>query len=115
MAIFGRHSKVVLIPLSFLFFSCSGSSDSDESIVEVQSGEKIYLQNCISCHGKTGNLEVSGASDLTKSKKTLAEKIEFIKKGGPNGIMQAYGKNYGGPFNDDQIEKLAEYVDQMAH
>lgn len=108
-----RNSSLVLISSSILFSSCSDSTSADESVGEVMSGEKIYLQKCISCHGKNGNLGVSGAADLSKSTLTLEEKIDFISKGSSNGIMQAYGAKFGGPFNDEQLQKLAEHVETL--
>lgn len=115
MAIFSGYSKLVLISSAFLLSSCSDSGNTEGSANEVMSGEKIYLQNCVSCHGKNGDLGVSGASDLSTSTKSLEEKSQFIKEGGPNGIMQAYGDKYGGSLNDEQIEELAEYVESLAH
>ncbi len=115
MAIFSTKRQLVLIVGLFILSSCGENPDAEASVGEVMSGEKLYLQNCVSCHGKAGNLGVSGATDLTQSAKTLEQKIEFIKKGGPNGIMQAYGSKYGGQFNDDQIQKLAEYVETLGN
>ena len=113
MAIFNRASKLVLIAGTLLFISCGESSDPGEALGEEMSGEKIYTQKCVSCHGKNGDLGVSGAADLSKSTKSLEEKIEVIKKGGPNGIMQAYGNNFGGTLNDQQIQKLGEHIETL--
>jgi cytochrome c6 len=116
MAIFSRKRKLVLTTVALAFLtSCGESSSAEESVGEVMSGEKIYQQKCVSCHGKEGNLGVSGAADLTTSTKTLQEKIDFIKEGGPNGIMQAYGDKFGGPLNDMQIQKVAEYLETLAN
>ncbi|CAG5077893.1 c-type cytochrome [Parvicella tangerina] len=113
MAIFSRNSKLVLIFSIFVLASCEEPA-SAESIGEEMSAEKIYLQKCVSCHGKNGDLGVSGAADLSKSQKSLEAKMKTIEKGGPNGIMQAYGVKYGGTLTDDQLHELAEYVETLA-
>lgn len=115
MAIFSCKCSLVLITGLFFFASCNDSANADEAVGEVMSGEKIYLQNCVSCHGKEGNLGVSDAADLSKSKLTLEEKIAIITSGSSNGVMQAYGTKHGGSLNDQQIQKLAEYVETLKH
>jgi cytochrome c6 len=101
-----------LVPLHFI--SCDSSSE-ETTVTTVSSmpGDKLYEQNCISCHGKKGNLGVSGATDLTQSQKTLEEKIAFIKKGSGDGIMQAYGRENGGHLSDEEISKIASYVETL--
>lgn len=108
-----RNSSLVLISSITLLTSCNDATSADETVGEVMSGEKLYLQKCTSCHGKKGDLGVSGAADLSKSSLSLEEKINFIRKGSSNGIMQAYGEKFGGPLNDEQLQKLGEYVESL--
>lgn len=115
MAFLSRYCSLVLTIGLFFFASCDDSTNADEAVGEVMSGEKIYLQNCVSCHGKEGNLGVSDAADLSKSTLTLEEKITIISSGSSNGVMQAYGIKHGGSLNDQQIQKLAEYVGTLKH
>lgn len=107
---FIRNSALVLTSI-LAFSSCADSSSNEFG--EEMSGEKLYAQKCASCHGKKGNLGVSGAADLSTSTKSLEEKIEFIQKGSSNGVMQPYGENFGGSLNDSQIQKLAEYIETL--
>lgn len=117
MAIYSTGSKLVLIlfGLSLSFISCDSSED-ESSVTTVSSlpGNKLYEQNCISCHGKKGNLGVSGATDLSQSQKTLEEKIAFIKTGSGDGIMQPYGESNGGHLSDEEVEKIAVYIETLA-
>lgn len=115
MAIFSYKRSLVLIAGLFFFASCEDAANADEAVGEVMSGEKIYLQNCVSCHGKEGNLGVSNAADLSTSNLTLEQKIAIINTGSSNGVMQAYGAKYGGSLNDQQIQKLVEYVETLKH
>lgn len=116
MAFFSTRSRLVLIflGLSTVFISCE-STEEESSVTTVSSlpGNKLYEQNCISCHGKKGNLGVSGATDLSQSQKTLEEKIAFIKSGSGDGIMQPYGKDNGGYLSDEEIEKIANYIETL--
>ncbi|MCB9196705.1 MAG: cytochrome c [Flavobacteriales bacterium] len=117
MAIFSSKRSLVLIGLlSIIFNSCeSNQNDSEVHVVSADSGEKLYLQNCVQCHGKNGNLGVSGASDLSTSAKSLEEKILFIQQGSANGIMPAYGKEFGGQYSEEDIKKIASYIENMGH
>lgn len=118
MAIFTRfirNRSLVLIVLFTGFSSCSESEESSASTAEKLSGEQLYMQKCISCHGKNGDLGVSGAANLSKSSLSFDDKSRFIKEGSSNGIMQAYGEKFGGSLNDEQIQKLTEYIETLAH
>jgi cytochrome c6 len=117
MAIYCTGSKLVLIScfiISFFLSSCgSGAEDSSVTTVSSLPGGKLYEQNCISCHGKKGTLGVSGATDLSQSQKTLEEKIAFIKSGSGDGIMQPYGVDNGGHLSDEEVEKIADYIETL--
>lgn len=118
MAIFSSKRSLVLGFSILLLSSCESSSSSEGgevNVIAADSGEKLYLQNCSQCHGKKGDLGVSGASDLTQSQKTLEEKIQFIQEGSSNGIMQPYGEKFGGPLTDEQIKKIASFVENLGH
>jgi mono/diheme cytochrome c family protein len=106
---------LILLGLFSFFISCQSSEESsDITTVSSLPGNKLYEQNCISCHGKKGDLGVSGATDLGQSQKTLEEKITFIKLGSGDGIMQPYGKDNGGHLSDEEVEKVAAYVETLA-
>lgn len=116
MAIFNTRSWLVLvcIGLSLFFYSCN-SPEENSSVTTVSSlpGNKLYEQNCMSCHGKNGDLGVSGATDLSQSQKTLEEKIAFIKSGSGDGIMMAYSNKNGGPLSDEEIGKIASFIETL--
>ncbi len=114
MAVFSSRCRLVLIfAFAFIISSCQSDADNSSSVSEVSSlpGVKLYEQNCVSCHGKKGNLGVSGASDLSISSKSREEKIEFIQKGSANGVMQPYGNAFGGNLSDEEISKIVDHLE----
>jgi mono/diheme cytochrome c family protein len=106
---------LITLGLSSFLFSCD-SSETDSTVTTVSSlrGGKLYEPNCRSCHGKIGKLGVSDAADLSQSQKTLEEKVDFIKTGSGDGVMQPYGKNNGGHLSDEEINKIANYIETLA-
>ena len=82
-----------------LFLSCANEPENFEV-----NGQEIFESNCIQCHGLKGNLQVSGASDLTKSNLSEEQIINFIKKG--RNAMIPYEKL----LTESQINAVATYV-----
>ncbi len=70
-------------------------------------GRLIYKQYCVICHGADGKLGVSGAKDLSASTITLEERINQITNG--KGLMTPY-KDI---LSEDQIQSVAEYLDEL--
>ena len=58
-----------------MFLSCANEPENFEV-----NGRKFWIK-LHSCHGLKGNLQVSGASDLTKSDLSKEQIINVIKKG----------------------------------
>lgn len=109
MAIYYRCCTLVLI--GAVAISCTNPSDElpDVSL----SGKKLYQQYCTTCHGSSGDLGVSDAADLTQSIRTKAQKIEFIANGSGDGVMQAYSASKGGNLSNQEIEKIADYIEEF--
>jgi mono/diheme cytochrome c family protein len=67
-------------------------------------GKKIYKINCVTCHGLYGDMQGSGAFDLTSSELSLEERILVITN----------GRNTMMPFNKlldpEEIEAVAAYT-----
>jgi mono/diheme cytochrome c family protein len=112
LAVFIRKSQLVLIGLATLFITSCGSSESQlpNAADQKNSGEKLYDQNCVSCHGSSGDLGVGGASNLATSILSLNEKIEVISKG--RNAMQAYSSEHGGNLSPEKIKSIAEYIEE---
>ncbi len=69
-------------------------------------GEKLFVQNCASCHGCDGTLGMSGAHDLSDSKMTFNEVKFTIEKGTDNG-MPRFKEILS---NEAELDAVVEFV-----
>jgi cbb3-type cytochrome c oxidase subunit III len=96
----------------------------------VERGETLYTENCAQCHGADGtgggaaspyNAEESWpAPNLTtiaaryESNPNITDVREYvvntIAHGRPGTPMPTWGAAYGGPWNDQQIEEVADWI-----
>ena len=84
-----RYPTVLLIVFLFTMCACGGGAGEDEQAPSIQvSGEAIFNTNCALCHGRKGDLGMSGAKDLTKSTLKREEMIAIIAHG--KGNMMPY-------------------------
>ncbi|MEN8145781.1 MAG: c-type cytochrome [Gemmatimonadota bacterium] len=76
-------------------------------------GEEVYEQNCVPCHGKSGKGDGPAAvafdpppSDFTdpEGTKSLEEMLEIIKEG------RAGMPAYGATLSPEELEAVAEYI-----
>jgi cytochrome c6 len=67
-------------------------------------GAQVYMQYCVSCHGKDGKLGLSGASNLMVSVLTKPEVKEVVTN----------GRRLMSPFKDvlkeDEIDAVSDYI-----
>lgn len=108
----------------------------------VETGAKIYINNCSTCHGVEGKAEecydsagnsitcqglplnnyflVCGDTparlEQTRFEGTKEQFIERTVSAGRSGtVMVAWSSRYGGPFRDDQVKDVAAYVLNFAN
>jgi cytochrome c6 len=67
-------------------------------------GTAIFDSNCAMCHGRDGNLGMSGAKDLTKSTLSREEMIAVVTNG--RGGMAPFGKMLS-------AQEIGEVVDHV--
>jgi cytochrome c6 len=67
-------------------------------------GAKLYAMHCVLCHGKEGDLGVSGAKDLTISSLSRQEMVAIVTNG--KGAMAAY-RNV---LTKAEIDAVVEHV-----
>lgn len=83
-----KYLSIACMALSVV--SCSSNevkeADSTNKITALPDGEKLFVQNCASCHGCDGTLGMSGAHDLSESTMTFNEVKFTIEKGTDNGM-----------------------------
>ena len=58
-----------------------GGTDNANNEGSTDPGTFIYNSNCVMCHGRDGNLGMSGAKDLTKSTLGKGEMIAVVTNG----------------------------------
>lgn len=88
----------VLICILCALLACSNGKKNETNIAN------IYEQKCALCHGKNGDLQLNGASNLQKSTLDKGQLISVIQNG--RGKMLAY-KNQ---LTQEQIESMAVYL-----
>lgn len=72
----------------------------------------FFATTCAGCHGPTGNGTVAGPG-LNRDAIRTAETewlIETISNGRPGTPMPAWGVEFGGPLNNDQIAEMSEFL-----
>ncbi len=91
--------------LSSLILACGPEApiQADKPI----SGQALYRQHCVVCHGADGTLALNGAADLSRSSLSLEERVHQI----------AMGKNtmppFGAVLKEEEILILAQYIETL--
>ena len=83
-------------------------------------GQQLFGQNCVACHGEfgEGGPNPSRAGDVIapiSSAEYLKTRDDFtlgaiISQGQPNWGMSAFGSEFGGPLNEDEIADIVSYM-----
>ena len=76
--------KLVAFLLVSILFACSSEPDKKNTIPQetpAQKSANLFILYCASCHGEDGKLGSSGAKDLSKSTRSIAEINEILTKG----------------------------------
>lgn len=98
-----RTAHLMLLA-ALLLLACGSASTDGTDAPPPTEGEMVYNTNCAMCHGRKGNLGMSGAKDLVASTLSHNEVIALVTNG--KGTMMPYGKT----LSKKQIEAVAEHV-----
>ena len=90
--------------LATFLLACGSASTGEASAPPPTEGEMVYNTNCTMCHGRKGDLGMSGAKDLAASTLSREEVIALVTDG--KGAMMPYGKT----LSKKQIEAVADHV-----
>ncbi|MBI4312875.1 MAG: c-type cytochrome [Chloroflexi bacterium] len=90
------------------------SSDDVSASAVVKRGQSLYKQECLSCHGATGErlpvVPLNSKEFLdTRGDATLMAVVSDGK-----GVMPAFGKPRGGPFSDQDTLAVVAYLNNKA-
>jgi cytochrome c6 len=100
----------LLVIASLVALSCGEGRASTPEVADggpVSKGEELFNTNCTLCHGRTGDLGMSGAKDLTVSTLTREQMIAMVTNG--KGGMMPY-KNVLTP---KQIEAVVDHARKL--
>lgn len=87
--------------------SCSSNEVKQEKVAFViPDGEKLFQQNCASCHGCDGTLGMSGATDLSTSTLSYNEMKFIIEKG--KGAMPRFREMLSKEGEMDAVVEFAQ-------
>jgi mono/diheme cytochrome c family protein len=116
MGIFTKHPARLIIPLitslilAFgLITDVQAQQGQDSEII--QQGAQIFAENCAVCHGEDGQGRV-GAT-LAKDWPSIRPDLQIrdtIERGIQDTFMPAWGKAYGGPLEDRELDALTTYI-----
>lgn len=78
-------------------------------------GAALYQKYCALCHGDKGEgYKADGANALANQEFLKVATDAFlrngIERGRPGTVMSAWGKAYGGPLNDQELDRLVTYI-----
>jgi len=111
MAVSSKFRRRMVLGLGLLLFACTEGPRSGDSLSETQPRAKdLFTIHCSSCHGATGDLGVSGAKNLQKSKLNLQEIKQIIREG-KNGMPSFEGIIE----KENQLDSIAQYAKKMQH
>lgn len=88
-----------------LLAACGASTPKPtERPAPMKPGEVVFNAQCALCHGRKGDLGLSGAKDLTRSTLTREEMIAIVTHG--KGGMMAYAK----VLSAAEIEQVVDHA-----
>ena len=106
--------------------SRAGTTTTNVTQEETQAGAELYGANCSQCHGPHGEGGVGPAinrpewhvGDPKYDENSVTTFIHNVLQRGqysPQGVnMPAWSRDYGGPFNDQQIEQVVSFLTHPA-
>ncbi len=73
----------------------------------VSNAQPIFIEKCAACHGADGRMQANGAKDLTKSDKTLVQRVKIISEG--KNLMPGFKYQ----LSEQDIQALAVYTQML--
>ena len=83
-----------------------------ERLAAEKTGQELYTENCVACHGKSGEGGVGPAMNERGLLESTADEAFFnlIRTGVPGTLMPAWGQTLGGPFTDEQVSHIVAFI-----
>jgi len=112
ISIFLRTTRLAaLLALALLAFGWTSAQAQEPDPAKLETGAQLFAENCAVCHGAHGEGRVGAtlAKDWPSIRPDLTVK-STISNGIDNTVMPAWSQKNGGPFSDDQIDALTQYI-----
>jgi mono/diheme cytochrome c family protein len=79
---------------------------------QIARGEKIFADNCATCHGDHGQGDLGPALNDKKFLTNTDDGVIFslVRSGVPGTAMPSWSQAFGGPFTDEQIRDVVSYI-----
>jgi mono/diheme cytochrome c family protein len=93
-----------------LVYACGGSKDKKPETVELAveiSGEQVYMDNCMICHGKDGKAQMSGATDLSTSVLVHEAALNVVTNG-RNGM-----RGFGSQLTKEEVDAVVKHIESL--
>ena len=103
-------SGFVAILLALVFMISANAQEGVDSEM-MEQGAQVFAENCAVCHGEDGQGRL-GAT-LAKDWPSIRPDLRIrgtIEKGVPGTFMPAWGKDYGGPLGEQEIDAVTLYI-----
>jgi mono/diheme cytochrome c family protein len=94
-----------------LFFGFSTALAQDGGEEQLETGARLFQENCSVCHGPNGEGRV-GAT-LAQNWPSIRPDLlirDTIERGIPGSVMPAWGEEHGGPLSNEEIDALVAYI-----
>lgn len=103
----------ILLLVALAVAACGGGDSEESSPADVAAGKDLFAANCATCHGPEGAGGSTGP--VLKAKEFLSDTTEEqlankVDVGIPGTAMVGWGRDFGGPFNDEQLRQVAAYL-----
>lgn len=107
-------AAVILIIAAVILTILNLLSPKVDASTIVAHGNELYRNECLSCHGPTGDrlpLAPIGSKEFlnTRGDATL---MAVVREG--KGVMPAFGEVRGGPFDEDEVRAVVAYMNKRA-
>jgi len=106
---------IILVSLSIVWITEPTRLEGQVEELHVESvlsGREIYNEQCVLCHGSTGQGEAGPVLNSKEFLKSASDRILFetISAGRPGTIMAAWAQGNGGPLTDEGLRNLVSFM-----